>query len=600
MKIQLSSLHTKLKHSFGYDTFRPFQEEIIAAILGKRDVLAILPTGSGKSLCYQLPILETPGKMAIVISPLIALMQDQVQVLTSMGISAAFINSQLSYYELKNIQKNLQNYALIYVAPERLCKEEFLDLIKPLNIAYFVIDEAHCISQWGHAFRPEYRQLAILKHHFPQVPIATFTATATPLVQQDIIDQLHLQTPYKAIGSFDRSNLTIRIDQRDNGKDQLKRFLESHRNQSGIIYTTTRKSVDKLYEELKKNGYPITKYHAGLTDSERQKAQGTFLNDTTPIMVATVAFGMGVHKPDVRFVVHMDLPKSFEGYYQEIGRAGRDGLPSDCLMLYSTRDYILQKSMYADIPDDITKHSMLRRLEQFFSFCAASECRRKQILHYFSEPYLHDNCQNCDNCLDDIITEDITIIAQKILSCVYRMQQRFGIQRVVDVLAGSQTQEIIQNRFDKLSTYGLLSDLPRLDIRHYIFSLINQNFLAMTEGQYPILQLTVNARSVLKKTTPVFVRKRVIKVHKERKKSEKSHSNTVNRNMLAKLKEVRKQLASKAGLPPYMIFHDKHLVHMAELQPKNEAEFYQVQGVGEQKHKLYSKAFLECIASCLS
>lgn len=584
-----------LKQYFGYDQFRPFQESIVDSILGKQDVLAILPTGSGKSLCYQLPILLMPGQVAIVVSPLIALMEDQVQSLTAMGIKAAFINSQLSPVEFSHVCRNLSSYSLLYVAPERLCQPSFLELIRPLTIGYFVIDEAHCISQWGHAFRPEYRQLAILREHFPNCPIATFTATATQLVQQDIITQLQLRNPLKAIGSFDRSNLTIRIAERQDGKAQLRQFLADHSTQSGIIYTTTRKSVDSIYTELKKEGFPIVKYHAGLSDLERKQAQTTFLNDTTPLIVATIAFGMGVHKPDVRFVVHMDMPKSFEGYYQEIGRAGRDGAPSDCLMLYSTQDYVLQKRMHQDIPDEITKNSMLRKLEQFFSFCAASECRRKQILHYFSEVYPEANCGHCDNCLDDIVTEDITIISQKILSCVYRMDQRYGIGRVVDVLAGSQTQEIAQNKLDQLSTYGLLSTYTKLQIRHFIFSLINQNYLYLTDGQYPILQLTPSARSVLNGRVTVAIRQRIVKAEKQRKVRGKSTKESVDNDLLSRLKTLRKKIATESKIPPYMIFHDKHLEHMATLQPRTPEDFYQVQGVGKQKHALYSAAFLACI-----
>lgn len=585
-------IENSLKQYFGFDTFRPFQKQIVDAMLEGQDVMAILPTGSGKSLCYQLPAIVTEGT-AIVISPLIALMEDQVKSLQAMGIKAAYINSQLPWADQRDIMANFNQYDLIYLAPERILKEGFLEALGTPKISFLIIDEAHCISQWGHAFRPEYRQLSILKAKFPNVPTAAFTATATHAVIEDMKLQLNLNNPFTIVGSFDRPNLSIRIIPRENGTAQLVSFIQDRKNDSGIIYTTTRDGVDKLYELLSKKGFSVQRYHAGMSDIDRQNSQKRFLSDDSRLMVATIAFGMGVHKPDVRYIVHMDLPKSMEGYYQEIGRAGRDGLPSDCLMLFGTQDYLMQKRMVDDTEDPTIKVNMLRRLEQFFAFCHSTTCRRKEILHYFGENYPHNNCKNCDNCVDEVITEDATVMAQKILSCVYRMKQRFGINLVVDVLNGAQTQQITQYQFNNLSTYGLLKELNKLEIRHYIFSLINQNYLKITEGQYPVLQLTDDSWKVLKENKKVDIRKKIISIKKT--KTAKIKAKIESNPLFLKLKEVRKQIADKAGIAPFMVFHDKHLLHMSEIKPKSLSEFREVQGVGDQKLQKYAALFLEVI-----
>jgi len=585
-------IENSLKQYFGFDTFRPFQKQIVDAMLEGQDVMAILPTGSGKSLCYQLPAIVTEGT-AIVISPLIALMEDQVKSLQAMGIKAAYINSQLPWADQRDIMANFNQYDLIYLAPERILKEGFLEALGTPKISFLIIDEAHCISQWGHAFRPEYRQLSILKAKFPNVPTAAFTATATHAVIEDMKLQLNLNNPLTIVGSFDRPNLSIRIIPRENGTAQLVSFIQDRKNDSGIIYTTTRDGVDKLYELLSKKGFSVQRYHAGMSDIDRQNSQKRFLSDDSRLMVATIAFGMGVHKPDVRYIVHMDLPKSMEGYYQEIGRAGRDGLPSDCLMLFGTQDYLMQKRMVDDTEDPTIKVNMLRRLEQFFAFCHSTTCRRKEILHYFGENYPHNNCKNCDNCVDEVITEDATVMAQKILSCVYRMKQRFGINLVVDVLNGAQTQQITQYQFNNLSTYGLLKELNKLEIRHYIFSLINQNYLKITEGQYPVLQLTDDSWKVLKENKKVDIRKKIISIKKT--KTAKIKAKIESNPLFLKLKEVRKQIADKAGIAPFMVFHDKHLLHMSEIKPKSLSEFREVQGVGDQKLQKYAALFLEVI-----
>ncbi len=561
--------------------------------MAKKDVLAVLPTGSGKSLCYQLPALLNPGT-TLVISPLIALMIDQVEALKGMGIPAAALNSQCSPTEARQIMSEFSSYKLIYLAPERLMMPSFLDFLSRQTIANFVIDEAHCISQWGHAFRLEYRQLSILKATFPLIPIAAFTATATPQIRSDIITQLHLKTPFELTANFDRPNLTLAIRERQEAKTQLLDYLKAHPNESGIIYSTTRKEVDKWHQFLLQKGVKAGKYHAGLSDYERMKAQTDFLHDRIDIIVATVAFGMGVNKPNVRFVMHMDMPKSVEGYYQEIGRAGRDTLPATCLMLYKTQDYLLQKRMVADLTDPVVKQSQLRRLEQFFAFCHSSTCRRKEILQYFGQKFEKENCGNCDNCVDEITLEDATITAQKILSCVFRMQQRFGINLVIDVLKGAETQAITQNRFDQLSTYGLLKEFSKLEIRHYIFSLINQNHLFITEGDYPILKLGKSSAGVLKGHTQVFIRHR--KISEKAEKKAKTVTGQLNTPLFLKLKQKRAEIAKAKNVPPYIIFHDKHLQAMAEIRPQTPEQFAEVPGVGAQKLQMYALDFLEVLA----
>ncbi len=590
----ISRAKTVLGDVFGYDEFRPLQREIIGNVLKKRDTLVIMPTGGGKSLCYQIPALIFKG-LTIVVSPLISLMKDQVEQLTELGVPAVVLNSSLSNEEysrnLERVKKN--GVKLLYLAPEALLTPGMLSMLSSLRVDCLAIDEAHCISEWGHDFRPEYRQLVGVRSRFPFATCVALTATATPRVQEDIKNNLKFDASNEFIASFNRENLFIQVTPKNNPTSQTIEFLRNYPDQSGIIYCFSRRQVDDLYETLKSRGYSVRPYHAGLSDTERTQNQELFIRDDVQIIVATIAFGMGINKPNVRFVIHFDLPKNIETYYQEIGRAGRDGLRAHCLLLFSYAD--IQKIKYfINQKDDHEQQVANIHLNSMLQFAETNGCRRIPLLTYFGEDYSTEKCDMCDNCLaGEKKLVDITIPAQKFLSCVKRADEIFGANHIIDVLRGSQSKKVLKFGHTTLSTYGIGKEYSRKQWFHLARQFI-QKGLIVQDTKYGSLKLTEKAYDVLKGRELVFgiLEEEHFPDRKEKKKKYEYEHDHV---LFEKLRKRRKELADKAGIPPYVIFPDKTLIEMAAFFPRSGESLLHIHGVGSVKYNKYGTIFMNII-----
>ena len=583
-----------LKDTFGYDTFRPLQLEVIENIMAHRDTLAVMPTGGGKSLCYQIPALLFGG-LTVVVSPLIALMKDQVEQLRAAGVPAIFLNSSLGPEEY---QQNMAwvrdgSVRLLYVAPETLLTPRLFDLLSSVKVDLLTIDEAHCISEWGHDFRPEYRQLTEVRKRFPQAVCLALTATATARVRADIKSSLGFSQHNEFVASFNRPNLYIEVRPKQDAAIQTTRFLERFKDQSGIIYCFSRKQVDELAYYLERHGHKARPYHAGLEDNERRRNQEAFIRDDIQIIVATIAFGMGINKPDVRFVLHYDLPKSIEGYYQEIGRAGRDGLPAHCLLLYSYSD-VAKLKYFVNQKEGTQRLVAQQHLDAIVRFAEdESTCRRKPLLNYFGEAYTVPNCKNCDNCNAEAPQlTDITVPAQKFLSCVKRTGERFGALHVTEVLLGSKGERILQLGHDQLSTYGIGSELNKKQWMHLAHQLVQMGYL-IQESEFRTLSLSPKASAALKNRS--IIMGQLQEVEERAPKKANKQELEYNHALFALLRLKRKELADAAGLPPYVIFADRTLVEMAAYAPQTPERLLDISGVGQVKARQYGDVFLEIL-----
>jgi len=589
-----------LKRVFGYDKFRGQQQAVIEQLMAGQDALVLMPTGGGKSLCYQIPALLRPG-VGIVISPLIALMQDQVSALLQLGVKAAFLNSTLSLEESRRIEQQLFNdeLDLLYIAPERLASPRTSALFEKIKIALFAIDEAHCVSQWGHDFRADYLQLSVLHERFPAIPRIALTATADEKTRQEIIQRLNLEQAPLFLSGFDRPNIRYRIVQKQNARQQLIEFIRAeHSGDAGIVYCLSRKKVDDTAEWLQSKGVNALPYHAGMTSELRQRHQHRFLMEEGLVIVATIAFGMGIDKPNVRFVAHLDLPKSVEAYYQETGRAGRDGLPADAWMAYGLQDVITLRKMLADSnADEAHKRLELHKLDAMLALCEQVHCRRQSLLGYFGDR-LEQPCNNCDTCLETVETWNGTLVAQQALSCIYRTGQRFGVAYLIDVLRGKASERIISFGHDKQSTFGLGKDRDDQQWHSVFRQLIARGLVEVDFDRFGALQLTEACRPILRGEQQLMLRK---DVKPDKKIKISGSSKPTNDNALwDALRAKRTEIAVQQDVPPYVIFHDATLMAMLEAKPVNRQQMAMISGIGQQKLEKYADKFLAVISQFVS
>lgn len=596
-------LHQILKETFGYQAFRLDQKSIINSILDGVDTIAIMPTGGGKSLCYQIPALYLDG-VTLVISPLISLMHDQVMNLKEHGVEAVFLNSSLSYEDSQKAKKKILkgNIKLIYVSPEGILSGHLSEFFSSVKISLIAIDEAHCVSQWGHEFRKDYTRLGELKDKFPDTPVIALTATADSKTRVDIAQQLKMVKPRTYVSSFDRPNIKYLISERADEMKQIHEFIKTyHKNDTGIVYCLSRDKVEKVAKALKKLGYPAVPYHAGLSQAERSKNQSLFNTEDRIIVVATIAFGMGIDRPDVRFVAHLDLPKSIESYYQETGRAGRDGKPSTAWMVYGLQDVVKLSGMLENTDAEESYKKVARhKLDSMLALCEAAACRRHYLLGYFGQTG-EERCDYCDTCMEPPVLWDATIDAQKILSTIYRTQQTFGAGHIIEVIRGSQNQKVMDRQHDKLSVYGIGKDKPKEHWNSILRQLLNLQFITIKNWEYRSLGLTQKCLKLLSGEMKLELRKQEFSVGKAekytRKVSKTKEAQHGRDELFSALKNLRNKLAKEKGLPSYIVFNDKSLHDMCAIMPRNDNEFLMVHGVGQSKLDNYGEEFLDIIRS---
>ena len=605
MKTTDQQLFSILERHWGYHSFLPLQREAIDAVLTRRDSLTVLPTGGGKSLCYQVPALVDGDGVALVVSPLIALMKDQVDSLVQSGVPAAYLNSSLTPDQQSRVRERLRggSYRLLYVSPERLAGsggERFRALLAQCGLRYVAIDEAHCISQWGHDFRPEYRQLGQLRFEFPEISLHAFTATATELVRRDICEQLGLREPAVMVGDFDRPNLFYRTLRRQGLDRQLRAVIDRHKDEAGIVYCSSRKEVERIAEKLRVDGVRALPYHAGLDDGVRRRHQDAFVKEEIDVVVATVAFGMGIDRSNVRYVVHAAAPRSLEHYQQEAGRAGRDGLEAECTLFYSPADFMTWRRMLQSNGEfDEGSRVQLRDMERY---ATQTRCRHKALVEYFGQVFESENCDACDWCKGELeAIEEPVVVAQKILSCVLRLKQSWGIGQVIDVLRGRLTDKVRSRGHDQLSTFGLLEETPIPELRGFIEQLLDGGYLVLSGDRYPIVQVTASARPLLKGETEIalYRHKRPEKKAKKRREQTGADWEGVDRELFEKLRGLRLEIAREREVPPYVIFHDSVLRHLARELPRDRGGLLTISGVGEKKADDFGGRFLTAIVEYL-